>query len=218
MYSINVETTPGILSWEEGKRLAEATLKAYRENHNGEYPRKVSYSFWAGEFITTEGATLAQVFWMLGVEPVRDKMGRVVDLRLVPSSELGRPRVNVVVQVSGQLRDIAGSRLTMLTDAVRLASAADDKAYPNYVSSGTRLQEKLLVEKGVSPKRAREMSVMRVFGPVNSGYSTGMMAYTEKSDRWDHESELVDGYLNNMGAAYGDEENWGGMQLSLIHI
>lgn len=45
MYSINVETTPGILSWEEGKRLAEATLKAYRENHNGEYPRKVSYSF-----------------------------------------------------------------------------------------------------------------------------------------------------------------------------
>lgn len=216
MYSINVETTPGILSWEEGKRLAEATLKAYRENHNGEYPRKVSYSFWAGEFITTEGATLAQVFWMLGVEPVRDKMGRVVDLRLVPSSELGRPRVNVVVQVSGQLRDIAGSRLPMLTDAVRLASAADDKAYPNYVSSGTRLQEKLLVEKGVSPKRAREMSVMRVFGPVNNGYSTGMMAYTEKSDRWDHESELVDGYLNNMGAAYGDEEDWGGMQKDLF--
>lgn len=79
-------------------------------------------------------------------------MGRVVDLRLVPSSELGRPRVNVVVQVSGQLRDIAGSRLTMLTDAVRLASAADDKAYPNYVSSGTRLQEKLLVEKEYHPK------------------------------------------------------------------
>ena len=90
------------------------------------------------------------------------------------------------------------------------------KHTPNYVSSGTRLQEKLLVEKGVSPKRAREMSVMRVFGPVNNGYSTGMMAYTEKSDRWDHESELVDGYLNNMGAAYGDEENWGGMQKDLF--
>ena len=57
---------------------------------------------------------------------------------------------------------------------------------------------------------------MRVFGPVNSGYSTGMMAYTEKSDRWDHESELVDGYLNNMGAAYGDEVNWGGMQKDLF--
>lgn len=85
---------------------AEATLKQYTGKH-GEYPRKVSYTFWAGEFITTEGATLAQVFWMLGVEPVRDGQGRVVDLRLVPSEELGRPRINVVVQVSGQLRDIA---------------------------------------------------------------------------------------------------------------
>lgn len=58
---------------------------------------------------------------MLGVEPVRDAQGRVVDLKLVPSEELGRPRINVLVQVSGQLRDIAGSRLKLLTDAIRLA-------------------------------------------------------------------------------------------------
>lgn len=148
MYSVNAETTPNPRAWEDGKRLAEATLKQYTGKH-GEYPRKVSYTFWAGEFITTEGATLAQVFWMLGVEPVRDGQGRVVDLRLVPSEELGRPRINVVVQVSGQLRDIAGSRLKLLTDAVRLASEAKDEAYPNYVASGTVLQEKLLVEKGL---------------------------------------------------------------------
>ena len=112
-----------------GKRLAEATLKQYTGKH-GEYPRKVSYTFWAGEFITTEEATLAQVFWMLGVEPVRDGQGRIVDLRLVPSEELGRPRINVVVQVSGQLRDIAGSRLKLLTDAVRPASEAKDGHIP----------------------------------------------------------------------------------------
>ena len=116
----------------------------------GEYPRKVSYTFWAGEFITTEGATLAQVFWMLGVEPVRDGQGRVVDSETCAQpKQLGRPRINVVVQVSGQLRDIAGSRLKLLTDAVRLASEAKDGAYPNYVASGTVLQEKLLVKKGL---------------------------------------------------------------------
>ena len=71
MYSINAENTPNPRAWEDGKRLAEATLKQYISKH-GEYPRKVSYTFWAGEFINTEGATLAQVFWMLGVEPVRD--------------------------------------------------------------------------------------------------------------------------------------------------
>ncbi len=195
--------------------MAEATLKQYISKH-GEYPRKVSYTFWAGEFINTEGATLAQVFWMLGVEPVRDAQGRVVDLKLVPSEELGRPRINVLVQVSGQLRDIAGSRLKLLTDAIRLTSEAGDETYPNYVASGTLLQEKLLVEKGTSPKRAREMSVMRVFGPVNSGYSTGMMAYTEHSGSWESEKEIAEGYLNNMGASYGDDGNWGDVQEGLF--
>ena len=65
---------------------------------------------------------MAQAFWMLGIEPVRDNQGRVVDLKLIPSEELGRPRINVVIQISGQLRDIAGSCLKLLTDAVRLAS------------------------------------------------------------------------------------------------
>ena len=208
MYSINAENTPNPRAWEDGKRLAEATLKQYISKH-GEYPRKVSYTFWAGEFINTEGATLAQVFWMLGVEPVRDAQGRVVDLKLVPSEELGRPRINV-------LRDIAGSRLKLLTDAIRLTSEAGDETYPNYVASGTLLQEKLLVEKGTSPKRAREMSVMRVFGPVNSGYSTGMMAYTEHSGSWESEKEIAEGYLNNMGASYGDDENWGDVQEGLF--
>ena len=153
---------------------------------------------------------------MQGVEPVRDAQGRVVDLKLVPSEELGRPRINVLVQVSGQLRDIAGSRLKLLTDAIRLTSEAGDETYPNYVASGTLLQEKLLVEKGTSPKRAREMSVMRVFGPINSGYSTGMMAYTEHSGSWESEKEIAEGYLNNMGASYGDDENWGDVQEGLF--
>lgn len=215
MFSVNAEMTPGKRSWEEGKRLAENTLELYKEKH-GDYPRKVSYTFWAREFITTEGATIAQALWMLGIEPVRDGQNRVVDLRLIPSEELRRPRINIVIQVSGQLRDIAGSRLKMLTEAIQLASSATNDRYPNYVAAGTLLQEKTLVEKGLSPKRAREMSVMRIFGPVNSGYSTGMLSYTENSGKWDDESELVDGYLNNMGAIYGDDDNWGAMEEGLF--
>jgi cobaltochelatase CobN len=215
MYSINAEMTPSPRAWNDGKRLAETALALYKEKH-GAYPRKVSYTFWAGEYISSEGATLAQAFQMLGVEPVRDRTGHVVDIQLIPSETLGRPRINAVVQVSGQLRDIAGSSLRMFTEAVRLASAASGEKYPNYVASGTLLQEKTLVEKGISPKDARELSVMRVFGPVNSGYSTGMLAYTENSGRWEKENELVDGYLNNMGAAYGDEANWGSVRQGLF--
>ncbi|MDR1865855.1 MAG: cobaltochelatase subunit CobN [Bacteroidales bacterium] len=215
MFGVNAEMTPGVRAWEEGKRLAESTLEQYKAAH-GNYPRKVSYTFWAGEFIATEGATLAQAFWMLGVEPVRDRQGHVMDLRLVPAAELGRPRINVVVQVSGQLRDIAGSRLKLLTEAIRLATFADDGEAVNHVASGTALQEKNLIEKGLSPKKARELSVMRVFGPLNSGYATGMLSYTENPGRWESEKELVDGYLNNMGAMYGDEEHWGSVQKDLF--
>ncbi len=215
MYSINAEAAPGPKAWDDGVALAEQTLAHYREKH-GEYPRKVSYVFWAGEFISSQGATLAQALRMLGVEPVRDEQGRVMDLRLIPSEELGRPRIDILVQVSGQLRDIAGSRLKMITDAVELASEAENDIYPNYVAEGTLGQEKALMEKGESPKRARELSAMRVFGPVNSGYSTGMLRYTESSGAWDRREELADGYLDNMCAMYGDEDNWGTMNRSVL--
>lgn len=215
MFSINAESTPGEKAWNDGVVLAEQTLANYLRQH-GEYPRKVSYTFWAGEFISSQGATIAQALRMLGVEPVRDEQGRVMDLKLTPSDELGRPRINILVQVSGQLRDIASSRLKMITDAVRLASESDDDIYPNYVAEGTIAQEKDMVEKGESPKRARELSTMRVFGPVNSGYSTGMLRYTESSGEWDDRKELVEGYLNNMCALYGDEDNWGIMNRDLL--
>lgn len=215
MYSINAEATPGLKAWEDGVALAEQTLKNYLEKH-GDYPKKVSYTFWAGEFISSQGATVAQAMRMLGVEPVRDEQGRVMDIKLIPSETLGRPRINILVQVSGQLRDIAASRLKMLTDAVALAAGAEDEKYPNYVAEGTLAQEKELVEKGESPKRARELSNMRVFGPVNSGYSTGMLRYTESSGEWEDKAELVEGYLNNMCAIYGDDDNWGVMNKDLF--
>lgn len=214
MFSINPDNTPDPQAWEDGKRLAEQTLEAYKKKHGGEYPRKVSYTFWAGEFIATGGATIAQALWMLGVEPERDSQGRIGSLRVVPASELGRPRIDVMVQISGQLRDIADSRLKLITEAIQLVSAEEEGE--NFVREGTLSQERELIDKGISPQRARELSTLRVFGPVNNGYSTGMMNYIERSGTWSEKSELVDGYLNNMCAAYGDEAHWGVMQRELF--
>ena len=213
MFSINPDNTPDPQAWEDGKRLAETTLEQYRQKH-GDYPHQVSYTFWAGEFIATGGATIAQALWMLGVEPERDSQGRIGSLRLVPAKELGRPRINVMVQVSGQLRDIADSRLRLITEAIQMASAEQEDS--NYVREGTLAQEQELIDKGISPKRARELSTLRVFGPVNNGYSTGMMNYIERSGTWTGSDELVSGYLNNMCAAYGDTANWGVCQKELF--
>lgn len=214
MFSINPDNTPDPQAWEDGRRLAEQTLDAYRRKHDGQWPRKVSYTFWAGEFIASGGATIAQALWMLGVEPVRDSQGRIGQLRLVPAAALGRPRINVVAQVSGQLRDIADSRLKLITEAIQMASAAEGDS--NFVHEGTLAQERELIERGVSPQQARELATLRVFGPVNNGYSTGMMNFIERSEKWQSADELTDQYLNNMCAAYGDERHWGMMQKELF--
>lgn len=208
LYAINAEATPGIEAWEKGKRLAENTISLYRQRHNDSIPRKVSYTLWSSEFIETEGATIAQILYMLGVEPVRDAFGRVTDLRLIPSEELGRPRIDVVVQTSGQLRDIAASRLFLISRAVRMAAEADDDVYDNLVASGTLEMEKSLIGKGLTPKDAREVSLYRVFGGVNGGYGTGIQEMVQAGDRWNDESEIAATYISNMGAYYGSEDRW----------
>lgn len=208
MFAVNAEETPSLAAWEKGKELADNTLEMYRKAHGDSLPRKVSYTLWSSEFIETEGATIAQVLYMLGVEPVRDSFGRVTDLRLIPSAELGRPRVDVVVQTSGQLRDLAASRLFLISRAVKMAAEAKDDKYPNFVAEGVVASEKHLVDKGVSPKEAREMSTSRVFGGVNGNYGTGIQAMVEAGDRWESDKEIAETYLNNMGASYGSEEDW----------
>ena len=208
MFAINAEETPSAVAWEKGKTLADNTLKMYREAHNDSLPRKVSYTLWSSEFIETEGATIAQILYMLGVEPLRDPFGRVTDLRLIPSEELGRPRIDVVVQTSGQLRDLAASRLFLITRAVEMASQAKDDKYPNYVSEGVVESEKHLVDKGVSPKEAREMSTARVFGGVDGNYGSGIQEMVEAGDRWDDETQIAETYIHNMGASYGSEKDW----------
>lgn len=208
LFSINVENTPSEDAWEKAKELCDNTIKMYCERHKGEYPRKVSYTLWSSEFIETEGATIAQILYMLGVEPVRDAFGRVTDLRLIPSKQLGRPRIDVVVQTSGQLRDLAASRLFLINKAIELAANAKGDKYDNLVKAGVTESERVLVEKGMSPKEAREVSMYRVFGGVNGNYGTGIQEMVTAGDRWDKESQIAEVYLNNMGAYYGDEKNW----------
>ncbi|WP_455970937.1 cobaltochelatase subunit CobN [Bacteroides congonensis] len=212
MYAINAEATPTESAWEKGIALAKQTIDTYKQRHNDSIPRKVSYTLWSSEFIETGGATIAQVLYMLGVEPIRDAFGRVSDLKLIPSAELGRPRIDIVVQTSGQLRDLAASRLFLINRAVEMAAAAKDDKFENQVAASVVEAERVLTEKGLSPKDAREISTFRVFGGANGSYGSGIQEMVEAGDRWENESEIAATYLNNMGAYYGSEKNWEAFQ------
>lgn len=211
LYGINAEATPTPAAWEKGKEMAHRLLAEHAKAHGGATPQKVSFTLWSGSFIESEGATIGEILYLLGVEPIRDQFNRVLDIRLIDTKDLGRPRVDVVVQTSGQLRDVAASRLTLIQKAVDMAAAAgtgDD----NFVAKGRNDAERVLLDKGFSPKEAREYATQRVFGGANGMYGTGITSMVESGDRWEDESEIAGVYLNNMGATYGNEKNFGGFK------
>ncbi|MBD5389623.1 cobaltochelatase subunit CobN [bacterium] len=208
-YSVNPETTPTAQAWQVGKRLADELLAAEKERL-GRYPEKVSFTLWATDFVSTEGAMVAQIFHLLGVEPLRDGFGNIRSLRLVPADELGRPRVDVVVQTSGQLRDIAASRLALIHKAIAMAAEAEDGG-DNFVKRGRQQAERYLLEKGYSPAEARQYAGERIFGGVNGNYGTSIMGMVEKGDSWDSVSEIAERYIANMSGLYSADggEGWG---------
>lgn len=210
-YGINPETTPTAEAWKVGVRLADNLLEQELAA-NGKYPEKVSFTLWSTDFISSEGATIAQILWLLGVEPLRDGFGYIRSLQLVPAEKLGRPRIDVVVQTSGQLRDIAASRLELIHRAV--AMAAEDKSADNYVRKGFEDAEKRLLEKGFSPADARKFSRERIFGGVGGNYGTGIMERVEKGDSWESRDQIATQYIHNMGALYSANgtEDWGAMR------
>ncbi|WP_444997757.1 cobaltochelatase subunit CobN [Aliikangiella sp. IMCC44359] len=215
LFSIDAEKTPSVAAWKTGKEMADTLLKQHLQE-KGQYPQKVSFTLWPSEFIHTQGATVAEALYLLGVEPVRDPFGRVQTLKLIPLSQLGRPRIDVVIQSAGQLRDLAASRLALIEKAVVMAAKADENNQDNFVAKGVKDAEQYLLAQGVAPLTARTNAYRRSFGGLNGAYGTAIMSQVEKGDVWQERSDIAKQYLTNMGAVYGDSESWGDYQPHLF--
>lgn len=213
MYSIDAEKMPSESAWKVGVAMAQELMDSHRES-SGTALRKAAFTLWPSSFIHSEGATVAEILYLLGVEPQRDPFGRIQSLRLIPQAELGRPRVDVVVQSAGQLRDLAASRLALIEEAVAMAAGAGDQG-DNFVRAGVRAAEQYLLEQGQSPMAAKSLALRRSFGGVNNSYGTGIMGLVEESERWESRHQIASQYLKNMGAVYGDSASWGEFNQSL---
>ncbi|MEM7792247.1 MAG: cobaltochelatase subunit CobN, partial [Verrucomicrobiota bacterium] len=211
-YSINAEKVPTMEAYTVAKRLVDELLSTHLEA-TGDYPERVALTLWSSEFIRQEGITIAEAFYLLGVKPVADRRGTIHDVELIPIEELGRPRIDVVVQTSGQFRDIAASRIYLINRAVEIAAQAKDEGseFPNNVRQGVQKAEEVMKERGASPADARKVSSVRVFGGLNGSYGASIMGMVEDSDSWESEEEVADRYLLSMGAMYG-KGIWGEYQ------
>ncbi|WP_019145803.1 cobaltochelatase subunit CobN [Aeromicrobium massiliense] len=193
-YTVDPRAVPSRLAWGTGQAMAESLLERYLEE-TGEYPASVGLSVWGTSAMRTSGDDIAEVLALLGVRPVWDEASRrVSDLEVVPLEELGRPRIDVTVRISGFFRDAFPHVVAMLDDAVQLVAALDEPADRNFVRAHTQAD---LAEHG-DERRART----RIFGSAPGSYGAGILQVME-SGTWRDDADLAEVYTAWGGFAYG---------------
>src|SRR5690606_13503448 len=132
-YSGDPKAVPSRLAWETGVAMAGSLLERYRTDY-GRWPESVGLSVWGTSAMRTSGDDIAEVLALLGVRPIWDDASRrVVDLEAISLAELGRPRIDVTVRISGFFRDAFPHVVAMLDDAVQLVAGLDEPAEDNFV-------------------------------------------------------------------------------------
>ncbi|WP_196214027.1 cobaltochelatase subunit CobN [Methanolobus vulcani] len=202
-YSFDENLIPSEEAWDNAVELIDKWLAEYYAE-NGEYPTKVGYILWAGETTRHEGVMEAQILYLMGIKPEWDD-GEVAGITAINSSDLGRPRIDVVVQISGLYRDTFPGKIVLLDRAVRLAYEQEETAdCPNYVKQSAD-ELKLIFDESIENETlSLDVAQFRIFGPAPDAYGTGMANAVDSSDTWENTSELAELYINKMCYIYGE--------------
>ncbi|AKE41197.1 cobaltochelatase [Corynebacterium kutscheri] len=189
-YSVDPKSVPSRLAWETGQLLADSLIKRYQEEHDGVYPKSVGLSVWGTSAMRTSGDDIAEVFALLGVRPIWDEASRrVINLEVISLEELGRPRIDTTVRISGFFRDAFPHVLTLLDDAVQLVAGLDEPADQNYVRAHALTD-------------GQDDHVRRIFGSKPGTYGAGLLQLIE-SGTWRDDNDLAAVYTTWGGYAYG---------------
>ncbi|MFC9133402.1 cobaltochelatase subunit CobN [Streptomyces sp. NPDC057099] len=195
-YSVDPKAVPSRLAWETGQALADSLLERYRTD-NGEWPTSVGLSLWGTSAMRTAGDDVAEALALLGIRPVWDDASRrVTGLEPVPAEELGRPRIDVTLRISGFFRDAFPHTIGLLDDAVRLAASLDEPASANHVRAH--------VQADVAEHGDERRATTRIFGSRPGTYGAGLLQLIDSRD-WRTDADLAEVYTVWGGYAYGRE-------------
>ena len=193
-YSVDPKAIPSRLAYQTGQTMAESLLQRHLEDV-GEYPQSVGLSVWGTSAMRTSGDDIAEVFALLGVMPVWDEASRrVIGLEAIGLPELGRPRIDVTVRISGFFRDAFPHVVAMLDDAVRLVADLDEPSHLNFVRQHT--------QDDLAAHGDQRRATTRIFGSKPGSYGAGMLPLIEAGN-WRNDHDLVEVYSAWGGFAYG---------------
>ena len=201
-YSIDPASVPTRSAWKTGKELADQMVERYIEE-KGEYPQKVGIVVWATDTMRTGGDDIAYILWLMGLRPVwSDRGGAVTGLEIIPASELGRPRIDMSLRISGMFRDSFPNIVHMIDEGVEMIASLDESEDVNYLAA--HLREDLLekIREGFPEEEARELALIRIFGDPPGQHGVGVCDVVHAS-AWETRKDLADVFTNWGAHAYG---------------
>jgi magnesium chelatase subunit H len=192
-HAINPYSVPSRMAFARAEQSADALLRRYFDEH-GRYPRAMALVLWGLDNIKTQGEGVAQALWLLGVRPVRDALNRATEIDVIPLEELKRPRIDVVMTVSGIFRDLFTPTMALLDKAVRRVAALDEPLEMNYVRRNVS-------DRMNGGAADFDDAVTRVFSNAPGNYGTNVNFMVMQS-QWETSDTLGDLFVTRKSFAY----------------
>jgi magnesium chelatase subunit H len=193
-HAINPYGVPSAAAFTRSELVANSLLDRYK-TENGRYPEAMALVLWGLDNIKTQGEGVAQALWLLGTRPVRDALNRTTSVEAIPLAELGRPRIDVVMTVSGIFRDLFSPTVQLLDKAVRLVAQLDEPLELNYV-------RKHVMQQVEETRCDLDDAAVRVFSNAPGNYGTNVN-FMVMDSQWDREETLGDLFVTRKCFAYG---------------
>ena len=201
-YSLDCRAVPTQTAWELGRKSAELLITRYRQDH-GDWPRAFGLSVWGTANMRTGGDDIAQAMALIGVRPLWEPQSRrVTGYEIITPAELGRPRVDVTLRISGFFRDAFPAQIELFDLAVRAVGKLEESQLDNPVAARMRAECDSLQAGGMSGPEALHASGHRIFGSKPGAYGAGLQALIDEKG-WQRRDELAEAYLAWGGYAYG---------------
>ncbi len=208
-YSVDIRGLPTESAWAVGDRAASVLIERYTQDH-GDYPQTLGLSMWGTATMRTGGDDMAEALALLGVKPLWEGPSRrVVDFEILPLSILGRPRVDVMLRISGFFRDAFPNLIDLFDQAVVAVADLDEPAEQNPLAARVRQETHYWRSQGLSEVQAERRSHYRIFGSKPGAYGAGLQGLIE-AQNWESDADLARAYINWSSYAYGRSVPSGG--------
>lgn len=201
-YSVDVRAVPTETAWRLGRQSADLVAEQYFQEE-GEWPQSLVLTCWGTANMRTGGDDVAQALALIGVRPVWEQgSGRVTGFEVLKLSELGRPRIDVTLRVSGFFRDAFPHQMDLFDSAVRAVGALEEPVEANPVAARMKAEASKLQAEGLNAEEAAKRAGFRIFGSKPGAYGAGLQALIDEGI-WQERGDFADAFLTWGGYAYG---------------